>query len=519
MRPWAGRLFKVLFILILAWAVFVRCWAVVDRPFWNDEAWVANAVTEMSTSQLFRQKEMPMPPLFAVSVKLIGSIISPPELGLRMLSIICGIALLPLCYLTGRSLYLPRFTALAGMALCASSPVLVTWSRELKQYETEAFFCILLAFLVFRLRRKTPGQKCGPTIAGIIAICLLGPWFGFASVFGIAALLVILLLLKPVSASRRRVAITASVGFIVLAVSVLSLWLFSAADQADNEALQSYTKNWYINVTSLKSWARAGAYAAITSIRLILPFSAYLARYVWIGILAVIVWIVILIGLYSWPRKGRLAIACWVLGPWLLMMIAAMAQLYPFGVMRMMAFWAGPPVLAFTLGMISIFRFFCRALGTPSGYGIGAGLILSLVPIVYMVNIPLAQRYWVCHDFPAVLRVLEERRQGGEMVLVAFGAVPSVRFYAGKAGESFRYVPTVAGAIIPLDFKPDQFVDQALQRPSKRWWVITTSDDPGRLPYLIRKLGYDVRLIIEAGGDREYALAQLFAVTKPNVQP
>jgi len=96
-----------LLLLLIAWAIFVRAWAVSERPFWVDEAWVAYAATQQSYGQLFRQTDLPMPPLFAAATKLLGSIVGPPELGLRLLPIACGIACVPLSYLILRTLRVP----------------------------------------------------------------------------------------------------------------------------------------------------------------------------------------------------------------------------------------------------------------------------------------------------------------------------------------------------------------------------------------------------------------------------
>jgi len=508
------KLFKVLFFAVLAWGVFVRCWAVGERPFWRDEAWVARAATEMSYQELFTQNELPMPGLFAVAVKLGGSLVSPPELGLRLLSMICGVALLPLCYLTVRSLHLPRFTALAGMSLCASSPLLVIWSRELKQYEAEAFFCVLLAFLVFRLRRKNPGQRRWPMITGIIAICFLGPWVGYSTIFGLVSLLGLLFVAKPVSGSRRVSMITAGVALAALAVSVLSIWLLAAQDQSADAALRNYIGNWFIQVGSLKSWARAAAYGATSSVILVLPFAECLTRFILVGLMTCFIWSVALAGLCTWPRRGRWEMVCWVFMPLFLMLIAAIAKLYPFCILRMMAFWGTPVVLAVALGLVNLSRFCCRILRRPSGYGILAGLILSLVPVVYMINVPLRHDYWVYQDFPALLGLLEEQRQSDEPVLVSLNAAPCVRFYNHQKNNPFYYIPTVTGTLPEPGFDNKELVDEIVRERPRRWWLLTTSDDEGKLPSLIRYRGYKLKLVGQAGGQVEYGIGQLFAVTK-----
>ena len=126
---------------------------------------------------------------------------------------------------------------------------------------------------------------------------------------------------------------------------------------------------------------------------------------------------------------------------------------------------------------------------------------------------PLKNGYWVQHDFPAVLRVLERERRPGEPVVVALNAVPCVRYYHHGKDAGFRYVPTVAGTLAQQGFERTD-VYPTVTESGGRWWILPTSGNAVEFsvdPTLDH--GSEIRLVAEAGGDPEFGIAQLFVVT------
>jgi hypothetical protein len=196
------------------------------------------------------------------------------------------------------------------------------------------------------------------------------------------------------------------------------------------------------------------------------------------------------------------------------MMIAALARLYPFGVLRMMVFWATPMVLAIGLGVINVFRACCRIMGRPSGYGIIAGVILSLIPVIYMHNVPRHFSYWPYHDFPKLLKVLAEHRKPTDKVLVSLNANACVHYYAHSRYNNFEYIPIEAGTLPQQGFSNASLVRKIVSERPSRFWLLTTSCDEGKLPDYIQKHGYRLHLVKQAGGNPEYGIPQLFAATK-----
>ena len=509
-------MFWALFGAIMAWAIFVRCWGVGERAFWSDEAWVASTVRAHTLGELVRQRDLPVPNGFAAATKLGGEIVSPAEWGYRLVPMICGVGLVWLCYVAGRTLRLPRITAMVTMAAIASSPLLGIWSRELKQYEVEAFLTVLLALLVFRLRRQE--RRGWATITGVMLICGLGPWFGYGVVFSALCLMVMLGVMRPRAGMRRGSMITAVVALAILAVSTLGLWQVAAGAQAENEALKEFAGKWYIKLTDVDSVKKAVTFGSRTTVMAVVPFLEVMKERKHVVPLAFGIWVVALVGMICWPRKGRWELVVWAVVPWLLVFAAAVARAYPFGMWRMMTFCVTPVMMALAVGLVQLLRRICRLLGQRRGYGVVIGLVVVLVPVTYLWRVPIRQGYWAYHDYPAALERLAEERKSGEPVLVPFDAVAGVRYYAGAARD-FRYQPTTGGTLASAEDERaelDAMVRDIANTWATRWWIIVSDVRVKEaLANHAGKYGYrTISLKCNAGGDPRYGRAQLYLVSK-----
>jgi hypothetical protein len=126
----------------------------------------------------------------------------------------------------------------------------------------------------------------------------------------------------------------------------------------------------------------------------------------------------------------------------------------------------------------------------------------------------------VRHEFPEVLAALAQQHQAGECVFVTKDAVPSVRFYAGPAGQAFIYVPLTAGTRPLPRYDYDALVRDTVASAGWRWWVLTTSDaiDPVRQQLFAkaRQLGYDARLVAGERGQEDpvFHVAQLYRMDR-----
>jgi len=497
--------------------VFLRCWAVAQRPFWMDEAWVANAAVNLSYKELFFQTQLPIPPLFGLVVKLTGTLPGPAEFSMRLVPMLSGIGCVILSYLILRTLRVPRFTSLVGMAFCASSPMLVIWSRELKQYEVEALLSMLLALLIFKIRQSRSSRAWwGCTIAAV-AVCLFGPWIGYGFLFAGAALMGAMVLLRPIRGYRRGTAVVGLVGLAVLICSSFLLLRVAASQQASQQGLVDFTQRWFVDITRFRSWARAGAYGLSCSVMMFSAFEILYRSVLNSALCGTGIWVLVLLGLWGWPVRGRKEMCFWVIGPWVLLLAASILGKYPFGSHRMMVFLAGPMVLAVSLGLVVLLRFWSALLKGRSGIGVVLALTAALLTTMSIVKVPFEDGYWVRHDFPTVLAVLGQKQDKGELVFVSLDAGPPVRYYAGKAGKDFTFLPGCAGTLAVSGYDYEKFIRESLTNTNRNCWILTTSFESGwgqkELMEVIRDEGYRVELVTEAGGDNVYGAAQLFSAT------
>jgi hypothetical protein len=143
-------------------AILLRLGDLAARNLWTDEAWVALAAlapTPGAALTLGRST----PPLYVLTVWGLAQGFGGGEAVLRSLSFAFGVGVVFLFWGAARRLARPA-AAFLGLALVAVSPVLVYFSKELKQYSGDAFFAVLLVWLAERLKER-PGRRSWLTLA------------------------------------------------------------------------------------------------------------------------------------------------------------------------------------------------------------------------------------------------------------------------------------------------------------------------------------------------------------------
>lgn len=163
-----------------------------NRSLWIDEAAVALIIRERSIPQLFDPLDynQAAPVGFLVLVKLAALAFGYNEYALRLTPLVCGLAALPLFYLTARRFIRPPAVPIA-LGLFALAESLVYYSSELKQYSgdvTAALALYLWAFLPLT-RPVTPLKALVAGLTGAIII-----WFSHPAAFilaGIGTVLVV----------------------------------------------------------------------------------------------------------------------------------------------------------------------------------------------------------------------------------------------------------------------------------------------------------------------------------------
>lgn len=515
----------VVLAVIAVWGAFVRLWNVGARPFWRDEAWVAAALRDLSYADLLRQTDVPLPPLFAVTSKLVGQVVLPPEMGHRVPAAVWGMLVPPLVYLAARVLRAPRALALGAAGLAASSLMLVIWSRELKHYSFEGLISVLIAWLVFRARRARTRREYGLVGTAIVAVGVAAPWYAYGAVFPMLSVLPLLFWPAPRCGARRRGVWLGLAGLAALAASTLGVWAAVGRAQAAVPALANFAALWYPNPLDGQSWFHIAGYAAATTFTMFLPGDWCLpARteqdFLVLALVVAVVWLLALLGVATWPRSGRVELACWVLGPWLIMFAAALARWYPFALPRMMQFCVPPMTLALTAGVLAVGRGASHLVVGRGAPAMLAIVLLGVLPGPYVLRQALTQCYGVFQDFPAALRALGEQRRPGELVFVDVTAAPCVRYYAPDLAPPVIAVPTAGGTLCATGVDEREVARKCATRGGRRFWVLYVGEPRGNLrcPSLdvIRKGGYRLEVRASCGGGSESAgAAELVLAQRP----
>ncbi len=123
----------------------------LNRSLFWDEVSIALNITDRNFAGLLQpldyQQAAPVFFLFIEKVNII--LFGNSEFSLRLFPLICGLLSLPLIYRLTREISGISVTALLALFLFATSPVLIDYSNQTKQYESDVFCALCLLNLVF----------------------------------------------------------------------------------------------------------------------------------------------------------------------------------------------------------------------------------------------------------------------------------------------------------------------------------------------------------------------------------
>ena len=350
-----------------------------------------------------------------------------------------------------------------------------------------------------------------------VITCLVAPWLGYGFLFAAFALLAILAIVRPRACPRRSAIGTAAVSLVLMGVSTAVMMKMLSGGQADHEALRSFMRPWFIDVTSLYSVARAGGYMVSSASMLLFPYYRWLLIMPVTFVVGAVVWLVILFGLWVWPGRSRIAMVVWIFAAWGAVAVAAILRQYPFGAVRMMVFVAAPMTCAMTMGLIGLLRLFAGA-ALPASLAGKVTAIVCLAPAIYLFGLPLHNAYWVNQDYRAALKVLGGRRAEDERVFVSLDAVQSVRFYLRGENSGFDFVPVTNGTRPVPGFDYPEFVRSMLAEYGDRCWMLASGrrfeESWEMFLETARRRGYRVEMVSATGGDNGTGKAELFLLSR-----
>jgi 4-amino-4-deoxy-L-arabinose transferase-like glycosyltransferase len=307
-------------LILFGVAVYFRLYDLGGRDLWTDEAWVALAAMKPTAQEALAASQS-TPPFYLLSLWGAVQLWGHSELLLRGLSFLFGVGIVVLIWRLGH--YLMKVpAALLALTAVAFSPIMVYYSKELKQYSGDAFFAVLVVWLAERLR-TAQGQRgwLALALAGVV-----GLGFSHPLVFTLPVVGAILWATLP-SGRRSRLALVS--GAWVLAFSTYYVLFFHR--NVDPELVAYWTQD-FPDLSGL------------------VPFTKWLGlalyRYFWyfLGEWGVI-WgpVLLATGMVAMVRQGRTRVLFYLGGPLLLAFGAACLHRYPF-----MAHYGGNRLMLFS---------------------------------------------------------------------------------------------------------------------------------------------------------------------------
>ena len=192
---------------LIVLATVVRFYGIGHQGFWFDEANTAQLVRFSPGRMLgLLPRTESTPPLYYCVAWVWARLWGDSEAGLRSLSALAGVLVVPVAYLAGARL-MTRRAGLIAAALTACSPLLIWYSQEARSYSLLVLFTAL-SLLAFIYARDTPTPRL-LTLWGLAsALALATHYFAALAVVPQAACLL--------AEHRRRTAVRVVVGLVAV---------------------------------------------------------------------------------------------------------------------------------------------------------------------------------------------------------------------------------------------------------------------------------------------------------------
>lgn len=394
--------------LIFGVAVYFRLYHLGGRNLWTDEAWVALAAMMPSAREALAARQS-TPPLYLLTVWAMVQLGGHSEWVLRGLSFLFGVGTLWLIWRLSRMLVeVPA--ALLALTAVAFSPIMVYYSKELKQYSGDAFFAVLVLWLAEGLRsHQGRGGWLALALAGVVGLGFSPPLIFTLPVAG-----AVLWVSLPQD-HRPRLAWLGGVWLLAFA----AIFFLFIRQEVDPELVEYWSQDFpdFSGLVPFCRWLGSALY-----------------RYFWyfLGEWGVI-WgpLLLAAGMVALVGRGRARALFYLAGPLLLAFGAACLHRYPFmahyGGSRLMLFSAPVLYLIVLAGGWAVFAWLWRRRQRWLALAL-TGLLLVALHLRAGIRedlYPLNNR----EEIQPLVAYLEANLQPQDLVYVYYFAVPPFKYY------------------------------------------------------------------------------------------
>ncbi|MFW6127392.1 MAG: glycosyltransferase family 39 protein [Thermodesulfobacteriota bacterium] len=322
----------LLIAAILGVAVLLRLYDLAARNLWTDEAWVALAALAPTPGEALTLGRS-TPSFYTLTLWALVQVFGNSEAVLRSLSFVFGVGAVVFFWLAARRLT-SRPAALLGLTLVALSPVLVYFSKELKQYSGDAFFAVLVVWLA-------EGLLASPSRGRWLTLALVGP---LALGFSHGAVFVLPTALGALWLEINRTDRPRLLGLGVFwGLAAAAFYLLVYRGQVDPKLVAYWAKDFP-------------------------DFSGLIAFFTWFG--------------GAWSRYFHYFFNYFFSSPWgwlwgMALVTAGVITLIQRSPRRLLLYWGGPLILAFAAAALHRFPFM--------GHYNGSRLLLFSAPWLYLI--------------------------------------------------------------------------------------------------------------------------------------
>ncbi len=175
LRALSGEAWVLLALILVA--VAIRIITLDNQSFWTDESLTAYEAGQSFTAMLHTVTSIETsPPLYFVLIWVWAKLFGTGEVALRSVSMLAGVAIVPIVYLSAREL-LDRRAGLIAAALVVVNPFMIWYSQEARAYMLLGALTGA-SFLWFLRTRRDPSRRNLAWWAGFSAAALMTHFFG-----------------------------------------------------------------------------------------------------------------------------------------------------------------------------------------------------------------------------------------------------------------------------------------------------------------------------------------------------
>ncbi len=174
---------------------FLRLLQLDFQPLWWDEGYSVFFATRAFGDMLARTAVDIHPPLYYALLQLWIQLFGQDAATLRLLSVILGVAAIPLMYLVTKNLF-DRRIGLTAAFLLAISPLNIYYSQELRMYGLVTLLTLASVALQLHLLHSASRSTFSPTVILYVLVTALVLYTQYFAIFLVAAQIAVVIYLK-----------------------------------------------------------------------------------------------------------------------------------------------------------------------------------------------------------------------------------------------------------------------------------------------------------------------------------